>query len=241
MYRTGDLARYLENGIIEYSGRIDNQVKIRGYRIEVGEIEEALLKNKNIKDAVVVYRENALGSYGLDAFIVSREEIVASEIKQWLLKFLPQYMIPANFIFLEKLPLTTNGKIDYDSLPKSNRDEKAFIQCVSAEEKLLIRTLEEILDINNISMNDNFYNLGGDSIKAIQISSKLKELGLTVEVKDILTLNTIKEIANTIKAQEENKDKKDEVCEGHIPLTPIMKWFFNQEFHNESYLIHIFY
>lgn len=235
MYRTGDLSRYLENGIIEYSGRIDNQVKIRGYRIEVGEIEESLLKNENIKDAVVVYRENALGSYGLDAFIVSREEITASEIKQWLLKFLPEYMIPANFIFLEKIPLTTNGKVDYGSLPKSNRDEKVFLECESAEEKLLIGTLEEILDINNISMNDNFYNLGGDSIKAIQISSKLKELGLIVEVKDILTLNTIKEIANTIKVQEENKDKKGEVCEGHIPATPIMKWFFNQGFHNENY------
>lgn len=235
MYRTGDLARYLENGIIEYIGRIDNQVKIRGFRIEVGEIEESLMKNKNIKDAVVVYRENTLGSYGLDAFIVRREEIVASEIKQWLLKFLPQYMIPANFIFLEKLPLTTNGKIDYGSLPNVNRYEKTFIECESPEEKFLIRTLEEVLDTNNISMNDNFYNLGGDSIKAIQISSKLKDLGLTVEVKDILTLNSIKEIANTINVQEESKDKNDEVCEGNIPLTPIMKWFFNQEFHNESY------
>lgn len=235
MYRTGDLARYLKNGLIEYIGRVDNQVKLRGFRIEVGEIEEYLMKNEKVKDAVVVYRENTSGNYGLDAFIVTREEMEPSEVKQWLLKFLPPYMIPANFIFLDNLPLTTNGKIDYKALPQNNAEEKIFIQCKSAEERVLISTLEQVLGVNKISMNDDFYSLGGDSIKAIQIASKLKDLGVTVEVKDILTLTNIKEIANTLVVQEEKAEKKDEFCQGDIPLTPIMKWFFKGKFYNENY------
>lgn len=235
MYRTGDLVRYLKNGLIEYIGRVDNQVKLRGFRIEVGEVEEHLMKNEKIKDAVVVHRENPSGSYGLEAFIVNREGIEVSEIKQWLSRFVPQYMIPGKFIFLDRLPLTTNGKIDYKALPQSSGEEKVLIKGESTEERALVSIFEEVLGVSNISMNDEFYSLGGDSIKAIQIASKLKNLGFMVEVKDILTLTTIKDIADTLIIDEEKEEKVLEVCEGDIPLTPIMKWFFKKRLYNENY------
>jgi len=144
-------------------------------------------------------------------------------------------MIPGKFIFLDRLPLTTNGKIDYKALPQSSGDEKVFIKGESTEEKTLISIFEEVLGVSNISMNDEFYSLGGDSIKAIQIASKLKNLGFMVEVKDILTLTTIKDIADTLIIDEEKEEKFLEVCEGDIPLAPIMKWFFKKRLYNENY------
>ncbi|NRZ86225.1 amino acid adenylation domain-containing protein [Clostridium beijerinckii] len=124
MYRTGDTARYIENGAIEYIGRIDSQVKIRGHRIELGEIEKYLLENESVRDAVVAFKEDSLGNKILNAYIVKEKDITEFELKRWLNKFLPKYMIPVNYVFMDKLPLTLNGKIDHGLLPEPIMEKK---------------------------------------------------------------------------------------------------------------------
>ena len=159
MYKTGDTARYIENGVVEYVGRIDNQVKIRGYRIELGEIEKYLLENECVKDAVVAFKEDSLGNKLLNAYIVSKKEVTELELKNWLLKFLPKYMVPINFIHLEHLPLTINGKVNYNLLPNTISVEKEFVKYKTDAEKELVKAMEEILGIENISIKDNYYQL----------------------------------------------------------------------------------
>ncbi len=234
MYKTGDTARYLENGVIEYVGRIDNQVKIRGHRIEIGEIERYLLENEFIKDAVVVFKEDSLGNKILNTYVVSKKEITNAEVKEWLLKFLPKYMIPTNFVFMDKLPLTLNGKVNYKLLPEPKIDEREFIKYETIAEKELVKAMEEILGVEDISMNDNYYQLGGDSIKAIQISSKLKNLGLDIKVKDILAHDSIEDMAASIEENKVDSNISQEKSEGTIETTPIIEWFFNQNFKNEN-------
>lgn len=234
MYKTGDTARYLANGVIEYVARVDNQIKIRGHRIEIGEIEGYLLENEFIKDAVVVLKEDSMGNKLLNAYIVSKKEFCDLELKDWLLKFLPKYMIPTNFVFMEKLPLTLNGKVNYALLPEPIIDEKKFEKYKTLAQEQLVKAMEEILGVENISMNDNYYHLGGDSIKAIQISSKLKNVGLDIKVKDILAYDSIEEIAASIEESEEIMFVSQAMSEGVVGKTPITEWFFNQDFKNQN-------
>jgi len=234
MYRTGDIARYMENGAIEYIGRIDNQVKIRGHRIELGEIEKHLLENEYVRDAVVTFKEDLLGNRLLIAYIVSNKDVKDLELKDWLSKFLPKYMIPVNFVFMDRIPLTLNGKINHALLPEPIMIEKEFIKYETNVEQELVKAMEEILGIEKIGMNDNYYQLGGDSIKAIQISSKLKSIGLDIKVKDILIHDSIKEIAASVQEKQQVRTISQEQSQGVIEKTPIIEWFFNQKLLNEN-------
>ncbi|RKD31340.1 non-ribosomal peptide synthetase [Lacrimispora algidixylanolytica] len=234
MYRTGDAARYLEKGCIIYEGRIDNQVKIRGHRIELGEIEGRLIENEYIQDAAVLYRQDMIKDNVLIAYVVCKKNILDLEIRIWLRKFLPSYMIPSYFVFLDNLPLTANGKIDHNLLPIPQIDNECPNQHFSNTEKMFAIVLKEFLGVNDVNMKDNYYQLGGDSIKAIQISSKLKSLGLDLMVKDILGLDTIEETASRIKYNNSANFIDQNICEGNFNVLPIVKWFFNQKFINES-------
>ncbi|MCP1135858.1 amino acid adenylation domain-containing protein [Paenibacillus polysaccharolyticus] len=237
MYKTGDIARYLSDGNIEYIGREDNQVKLRGYRIELGEIEKSLLDYKLIKDVVVTVKGKLLYAY-----YVSEEALDVGDLKTWLLKQLPTYMIPNKFVFLKQLPLTVNGKVDFNSLPIEDTDVKDIISYRSYEEKQLIHAMEEILGVQDISMDDDFYEIGGDSIKAIQIASKLKNFNIYIAVKDILSKGHIEEIAAAMTVREDVSPVDQDRCTGVVEMTPIMQWFFSQDFkevnhYNQSVLL----
>lgn len=202
MYRTGDLVRWLPDGNIEFLGRIDHQVKIRGYRIEVGEIESALLNYKNLREAVVTAKEVQNGDKHLCAYIMADEEIPASALREYLSAKLPDYMIPSYFVQLEKMPLTTNGKIDRKALPKPDSSIKTGLEYEAPRnvyEEILVRTWEEVLKVNNIGINDDFFELGGDSLKAIVIVNKINAEFMTgFSSKNLFELKTIKEISKSI-------------------------------------------
>lgn len=238
MYKTGDTAKYLENGVIEYVGRADNQVKIRGHRIELDEIEKHLLESEYVKDAVVVLKNNLSNNLSnnkmLNAYVVRKKEVTDVDLKKWLLKSLPIYMIPNNFIFMNKLPLTLNGKLNYALLPEPKTHTGELAKLTTPIEKELIRAMEDVLGIENISLNDNYYQLGGDSIKAIQISSKLRDIGFELKGKDILACNSIGETAALIQENKINIVVSQEKEEGIIEKTPIIEWFFNQNFKNKN-------
>lgn len=237
MYKTGDLARFINNGKIEYAGRADQQVKIRGYRIELGEIEKYLLSHEALKDAVVIDLEDKNNSKYLCAYIIKKVEVATHELKDYLLRYLPDYMVPVYFIELDEIPLTRNGKVNRELLPKPENDNienEEFIEHRNNKEKKLVNAISDVLNIERVSVKQNFYHLGGDSIKAIQIASKLNDRGLKIKVKDILSNPIIEEMALCIE-QSKGLIINQGHCEGKIRPTPIISWFFSQNFANPNH------
>ncbi|EAZ87964.1 non-ribosomal peptide synthetase, partial [Crocosphaera chwakensis] len=181
LYKTGDLCRYRRDGNIEYIGRIDHQVKIRGFRIELGEIETQLSNHPEIRESVVIAREDAPGNKQLVAYLVSDEmsqSSVTQTLRDCLKEQLPDYMIPSAFVLLEKLPLTPNGKIDRRALPapdSNRRGQENYIAPQTPTQELLANIWQTILKIEKISLKDNFFELGGHSLLATQIISRVRE------------------------------------------------------------------
>ncbi|NKI72793.1 AMP-binding protein, partial [Collimonas pratensis] len=170
MYRSGDLARYLPDGNIEYLGRGDQQVKIRGFRIELGEIEEALFALSEVRDGVVLVREDDPGDKRLVAYVVPHDAVVfdGAALRTALSRTLPDYMIPVHFIALENLPLTSNGKIDRKALPAPDmtRHDNGYVAPRTQTEKVLAGIWSEILKLDRVGVHDNFFTIGGHSLMA---------------------------------------------------------------------------
>jgi amino acid adenylation domain-containing protein len=195
MYRTGDLGRYLENGNIEFLGRKDHQVKIRGFRVELGEIEAALVEHPKIRQAVVLAREDEPGDKRLVAYVVADQEaeegdsgnkkagLRISELREHMLGKLPEYMVPIAYVQLKKIPLTPNGKIDRKSLPEPDEDirEQEYVGPRNATEETLCRLWQEVLRRERVGIHDNFFNIGGHSLLAVQVISRIKQ-AFTIEM-----------------------------------------------------------
>jgi amino acid adenylation domain-containing protein len=181
LYRTGDLARYGPDGSIEVLGRIDHQVKIRGFRIELGEIEAALARNPDIKDAVVDVRQDATGDPQMVGYVVARRPGVPSkaELKRFLKKHLPDYMIPSIWVPLEALPMASSGKVDRKSLPPPEsvptEPAEGHAGPRTATEEELAGMWAEVFGIERVGIHDNFFDLGGHSLKATQLISRIRE------------------------------------------------------------------
>lgn len=237
MYKTGDIATYLPDGNIMYIGRMDHQVKLRGYRIELGEIEKYLIDHPLVQDAHVMIRETEQGDKVFYAYYVSTSEQESTELKNWLVDRVPRYMIPNQFIWLEAIPLTINGKVNVAELPIDVNRPKNVIEYRDEKEKELVFVMKEVLGIDQISMNDSYFQLGGDSIKAIQIVSKLKSRQFELNVKEILEKEYIEEIALTMKELKKGVEINQSPIEGLIERSPIWEWFFLQDF-QESHHFH---
>ncbi|HEY5466009.1 MAG TPA: alpha/beta fold hydrolase, partial [Clostridia bacterium] len=178
LYRSGDLARLYAQGDLEYLGRIDNQVKIRGHRIELGEIESTLLQHDAIQEVIVLTKENLMGTHQLCAYYVPSSEITVADLKKHLARCLPDYMIPSYFIHVEKMPLTSNGKVDRARLPAPEDNIETAVVYVSPETPLQMEIADvwgDILEIDTdrIGIDDEFFALGGDSLSAIRVVAKL--------------------------------------------------------------------
>jgi amino acid adenylation domain-containing protein len=204
LYKTGDLVRWLPDGNIEFLGRMDDQVKIRGFRVELGEVESQLLTHDEITEAVVVLREEKQGypPY-LCGYFVSNRNISSPELREYLLKTLPDYMIPTYFVQVDKIPITPNGKIDRKTLPAPElKAGENYVAPGNKVEKKLVEIWSEVLGIEKekISMNDNFFHLGGHSLKATILISKLhRSLNIKLPLTEFFKRPTIEEISHYIK------------------------------------------
>lgn len=208
MYKTGDLARWFPDGNIEFLGRKDSQVKIRGYRIELGEIEVQLLKHSAIKEVVVLDRTDSSGVKYLCAYFIANEEVSITEIRSFLSQVLPDYMIPANYIRLDKIPLTNNGKIDRQALSAIEsvtevKTGKEYAEPETESEILLAGFWKELLGINRVGALDNFFELGGHSLKATQLASRIfKHTGSKISLSDIFHYPTIRLLGKILDEKE---------------------------------------
>ena len=180
LYKTGDLVRYLTDGNIEFIGRIGNQVKIRGFRIELGEIEALLAQNPDIRETVVIVREDIPGDKRLVAYIVpQQEQPQSSELRSLLQERLPNYMVPSAFVFLDTMPLTPNGKVDRRALPAPDTSniqlETNFVPPSNPTEEILATIWADVLGIEQVGIHDNFFELGGNSLLATQVTSRCRQ------------------------------------------------------------------
>lgn len=201
IYRSGDTAIMHKDGHFEYMGRIDNQVKIRGFRVELGEIEEKILKYANISTCIVTKKIDEENRELLCAYYIKNGPINISALRIQLNEHLPAYMVPQYFIEIDKVPINVNGKTDFKALPLPKKAETG-VKMVKPRNELdeyLINTYKKYLHIENISMTDSFYDLGGDSLTAISISENIcKDLNVNVTVKDILEKNVLIDLSDYI-------------------------------------------
>jgi amino acid adenylation domain-containing protein len=202
LYRTGDLARYLPDGNIEFLGRLDDQVKLRGFRIELSEIEGALNEHEEIRESVVVVREDALSERRLVAYVVASKSSPPSvtELRHYLKQRLPEYMVPGVIVVLDKLPLSPNGKINRKALPPPDGSrpelDKAFIAPRTQLEETIAAIWSEVLDVKEIGIHDNFFELGGHSLIAMMLISRVREeIRIELPLRTIFTLPTVAELA----------------------------------------------
>ncbi len=217
LYKTGDLARYLPDGNIEFLGRIDHQVKIRGFRIELGEIEAVLAQHPEVREAVVIAREDQINNKHLVAYVVppnQEEGTTPSELCRFLKKKLPDYMVPSAFVSLEAMPLTPNGKIDRRALPVPDQGSRSelegiFVAPRTPVEEEMARIWAEVLGIKQIGVHDNFFELGGHSLLATQLISRLREaFQVELPLRDLFEAPTVADQTLAIeKSQVKQKDR----------------------------------
>ena len=237
IYKTGDLARWLPDGNIELLGRIDHQVKVRGYRIELGEIESQLLMHQSVKEALVMARDDQNGDKYLCAYIVCQQEIKIQELREYLSEKLPDYMVPSFFVQLDYMPLTPNGKIDRKALPEPGGNLGTGAEYVEPRNEIEVKIAsvwEEVLGTQRVGIRDSFFELGGDSIKAIQVLSRLNKHRIKLEMKDIFRYKTIEELSQVVTKSDVIEIDQGPV-KGEVFLTPIQNWFFEKRFTNMSH------
>lgn len=222
LYRTGDLGRWMPDGEIEFLGRIDHQVKIRGFRIETGEIKHQLLNHEMVKEVEIIDIVSN-GENQLYAFLVTNGECMPALLREHLSGRLPDYMIPSYFIQVTSIPVTRNGKVDRAALQKfssgfNSKDEDEQPQ--NETEEMLCSVWKEVLNRERIGINEAFSNIGGHSLNAIQIVSKLKGLGITLRINSLFELQTIKSIAAQIETTEvSNKIENEQAAEQMLKST----------------------
>ena len=204
LYRTGDLVRWRHDGTIEFVGRVDHQVKVRGFRIEPGEIEAALATHATVREAVVVVREDVPGDKRLVAYVVPERGAAGAtplELREWLKSRLPEYMVPAAVVVLDRLPISPNGKLDRQALPAPERDRSdvTFVPPRSDLERQIAALWAEVLGVGAVGLADNFFDLGGHSLLLVQVHRRLREqLGLDVSIVELFQFPTIESLARHV-------------------------------------------
>ncbi|MET9265068.1 non-ribosomal peptide synthase/polyketide synthase [Amycolatopsis sp. NPDC004079] len=224
MYRTGDLVRWTANGELDFAGRVDEQVKIRGFRIEPGEVEAALAAHPGISQAAVLAREDH-GVKRLVAYYTGD----ADELSAFLGRTLPDYMVPAAFVRLDRLPLTGNGKLDRNALPAPDFAATGTRTAPATEaERVLAGIWSEVLGVEDVGAETNFFELGGDSILSIQVVSRARRAGLILLPHEVFRHPTLAALAAHAGGDRGPKAEQGPVV-GEAPLTPIQRWYFETQ------------
>jgi|CXWL01.1.fsa_nt_gi amino acid adenylation domain-containing protein/non-ribosomal peptide synthase protein (TIGR01720 family) len=230
LYRTGDMARYRSDGVIEFIGRRDEQVKIHGYRIELGEVEAVLQLNPDVRAAVAVVREERVGELRLVAYVVPAGEgtVTGRTLREYLQAHLPAGMVPSEFILLDALPLSPNGKVDRQALPLPVLISHQSYQSPSTPvEGALAEIWAQVLGLDRVGIHDNFFEIGGDSIQSMRIIAKARQAGLSLRPALLFQYPTIADLARFVERYRE-VESAIYLPERPTPLTPVQQWFFER-------------
>ncbi|MET8683179.1 amino acid adenylation domain-containing protein [Streptomyces sp. NPDC004732] len=230
MYRTGDLVRWNHEGELEYVGRADDQVKIRGYRVETGEIESVLRAAPGVGQAAVVVREDRPGHRQLVGYVVADADgtgpLDGARLRRLTGEWLPEYMVPAAVVLLDALPMTGNGKLDKKALPAPEHgDTEGYRAPATDAEASLAAIYAQVLGVERVSVDDSFFDLGGDSISSMQVVSRARAAGLHCKPRDILVEQTVARVARVLQQSgpdESGLEPDDDT--GPLTATPIIRW-----------------
>ncbi|MFG7945303.1 amino acid adenylation domain-containing protein [Streptomyces cacaoi] len=240
LYRSGDVVRWSADGVLEYAGRGDDQVKVRGYRIELGEIEAALSSHAGVAQAAVVAREDRPGVKRLAAYLVPQDpgsDLSVDEVREHVAGMLPEYMVPAAFVTLDALPLNASGKLDRRALPEPGfASEREFTAPRTRVEEVLAGVWQQVLGVEQVGVEDNFFDLGGDSILSLQVVSRVRRAGFRLSSRDVFLRPTVAALAAGMDEAGYGEGNAEdgygaevlpgEAVTGPVATTPVREWFF---------------
>ncbi|MFJ9638876.1 amino acid adenylation domain-containing protein [Streptomyces sp. NPDC101178] len=227
LYRTGDLARYAADGSLDFLGRADNQIKIRGMRLEIEDVEASLAEHPRVRHSCVVARKNSAGGTYLIGYVIPSgggEELTADEVTAWATTHMVEYMVPAHLVVLTAFPLTANGKIDRDALPEPARPTGNLAAPTTGNERLVCAAVAAVLRIDDVGVDQDFFQLGGDSILAISLLSALREAGLHVTARQIFTHTTVGALAAVASRDDVSTVDHADTATGTVVGSPIVQW-----------------
>ncbi|NOK39008.1 amino acid adenylation domain-containing protein, partial [Corallococcus exercitus] len=235
LYRTGDKARWLPHGELESLGRLDFQVKLRGFRIELGEVETVLSLHPHVRACVVLLREDSPGHRRLVAYAVAADSEAPPDVdslRSWLKEKLPDYMVPASFVLLEALPLSSSGKVDRGALPppeaSSQLQATAYVAPRDEVEQQLADIWSRVLGREQVGIHDNFFELGGDSIISLQVVARARQAGLLLTTRHLFQHQTVARLAPVVQVISRAASEQGAVT-GPVPLTPIQQHLFQHD------------
>ncbi|WP_069162716.1 non-ribosomal peptide synthetase [Nocardia altamirensis] len=228
LYRTGDVVRWTSAGVLEFAGRVDDQVKIRGFRIEPGEVETALAQHPSVSQAAVVARDTDAGKQLVAYVVANGSDVDGGEVRGFVAERLPEYMVPAVVTVLESLPLTTNGKLDRAALPDPEFTSSARYRAPQTVEECALTTVfAEVLGLERVGVDDSFFELGGDSIRSIQVVSRARELGVEISPREVFEHRTAAALAAVALTREVADPVLAELAGGGVgwlPLLPVARF-----------------
>ncbi|MEU3936398.1 amino acid adenylation domain-containing protein [Streptomyces sp. NPDC029044] len=227
LYRTGDLARFAPDGSLDFLGRADNQIKIRGMRLEIEDVEVGLAEHPRVRHTCVVARKNAAGGTYLVGYVIpaaGAEDLRADEVKTWAAAHMVEYMVPAHIVVLAEFPLTANGKLDRNALPEPVIGTGSLARPATDDERAVCTAVAEVLRLEEVGVDQDFFQLGGDSILAISLLSALRERGLHVTARQIFTHSTVGALAAVASREDVSTVDHADVATGTVVGSPIVQW-----------------
>ncbi|MFJ1741353.1 amino acid adenylation domain-containing protein [Streptomyces microflavus] len=227
LYRTGDLARFAPDGSLDFLGRADNQIKIRGMRLEIEDVEASLAEHPRVRHTCVVARKNSAGGTYLVGYVIpssTGEELTADSVKAWATAHMVEYMVPAHLVVLTEFPLTANGKIDRAALPEPSRSTGAVAAPATENERLVCAAVAAVLRVDEVGVDQDFFQLGGDSILAISLLSALREAGLHVTARQIFSNSTVGALAAVASREDVSTVDHADIATGSVVGSPIVQW-----------------
>ncbi|MER5831164.1 amino acid adenylation domain-containing protein [Streptomyces sp. NPDC002130] len=227
LYRTGDLARFAPDGSLDFLGRADNQIKIRGMRLEIEDVEVGLAEHPRVRHTCVVAKKNTAGGTYLIGYVIptaGSEDLRADEVKAWAGAHMVEYMVPPHIVVMEEFPLTANGKLDRNALPEPTIGTSSLARPTTDDERAVCAAVAEVLRLEEVGVDQDFFQLGGDSILAISLLSALRERGLHVTARQIFTHGTVGALAAVASREDVSTVDHADVATGTVVGSPIVQW-----------------
>ncbi|WP_030558805.1 non-ribosomal peptide synthetase [Streptomyces aureocirculatus] len=227
LYRTGDLARFAPDGSLDFLGRADNQIKIRGMRLEIEDVEAGLAEHPGVRHTCVVAKKNAAGGTYLVGYVIpaaGSEDLAADDVKAWAAAHLVEYMVPAHVVVMPEFPLTANGKLDRNALPEPVVGTGALVAPATENERVVCATVAALLQLDEVGADQDFFQLGGDSILAISLLSALRDAGLFVTARQIFSNSVLGALAAVASREDVATVDHDDTATGAVVGSPIVQW-----------------
>ncbi|MFF3644613.1 amino acid adenylation domain-containing protein [Streptomyces sp. NPDC002564] len=227
LYRTGDLARFAPDGSLDFLGRADNQIKIRGMRLEIEDVEVGLAEHPRVRHTCVIAKKNTAGGTYLVGYVIpaaGADDLRADDVKAWAVAHMVEYMVPTHVVVMKEFPLTANGKLDRKALPEPDTRTGSLVAPATENERAVCAAVASVLQLEQVGVDQDFFQLGGDSILTISLLSALREAGLYVTARQIFTHSAVGALAAVASREDVSAVDHADVATGAVVGSPVVQW-----------------